>query len=311
MPLLTALAAQLAAGAVVFGAAFALTAGVELRPPLMALLALQGIGAAVLGTRFGLAQWWISIQLVLPSALAVAWLWQVPGWIFLVLFGLLVLVFWNSALGGVPLYLSNPQARAALAALLPQEAGSGETATGTKQEAPGEAVRPGVSPEKNIREAVRPGVSPENNIREAVRPGVSPENNIREAVRPGVRFADLGCGLGGPVLDLARRRPDGNFTGIESAPLPFALAWLRLRFAGLANVKVLFGDYRSHGLGEYDVVYAFLSPVPMPDLFDKAKHEMKSGSLLISNTFDVPGHPADETVEVADRRRTSLYLWRL
>ncbi len=263
LPLLRALAAQMAAGAVVFGSAFGLAAGTGIRPPLMALLALQGIGAAVLGTRFGLAQWWIPIQLVLPSALAVAWLWQVPEWIFLAVFVLLVLVFWNSARGGVPLYLSNPRTRAALAGLLPkQEAGSGETATGTKQEA-------------------------------------------------GFRFADLGCGLGGPVLDLARRRPDGQFTGIESAPLPFALAWLRLRFAGLANVKLLFGDYRSHGLGEYDVVYAFLSPVPMPDLFDKARHEMKSGSLLISNTIDVPGHRTDETVEVADRRQTSLYLWQL
>ena len=248
MPLLRALAAQMAAGAVVFGAALALSAGTGLRPPLMALLALQGIGAAVLGARFGLAQWWIPIQIVLPLALAAAWLWRVPEWIFLALFVLLVLVFWNSALGGVPLYLSNPRTRAALAELLP---------TG-----------------------------------------------------PELKFADLGCGLGGPVLDLARRRPDGHFTGIESAPLPFALAWLRLRFAGLANVKLVFGDYRSHGLGEYDVVYAFLSPVPMPDLFGKAKHEMKSGGLLISNTFDVPGHRADETVDVADRRRTRLYLWR-
>ena len=276
LPLLRALAAQMAAGAVVFGSAFALAAGTGLRPPLIALLALQGIAAAVLGTRFGLAQWWIPIQLVLPSALAVAWLWQGPEWIFLAAFVLLVLVFWNSARGGVPLYLSNPRTRAALAELLPkQEAGSGETATGTKQEAGSGETATGTEQEA------------------------------------GFRFADLGCGLGGPVLDLARRRPDGLFTGIESAPIPFALAWLRLRFAGLANVKLLFGDYRSQGLGEYDVVYAFLSPVPMPDLFDKARHEMKSGSLLISNTFDVPGHRADETVEVADRRRTRLYLWRL
>ena len=310
LPLLRALAAQMAAGAVVFGSAFALAAGTGIRPPLMALLALQGIGAAVLGTRFGLAQWWIPIQLVLPSALVGAWLWQVPEWIFLVLFVLLVLVFWNSARGGVPLYLSNPRTRAALAALLPQEAGSGETATGNKQEAGSGETATG-NKQEAPGEAVRPGVSPEINIGEAVRPGVSREINIGEAVRPGVRFADLGCGLGGPVLDLARRRPDGHFTGIESAPLPFALAWLRLCFAGLANVKLLFGDYRSHGLGEYDVVYAFLSPVPMPDLFDQAKQEMKSGSLLISNTFDIPGHPADETVEVADHRQTSLYLWRL
>ena len=277
-PLLRALAAQLATGAGVFGSAFGLAAGTGIRPPLMALLALQGIGAAVLGTRFGLAQWWIPIQLVLPSALAAAWPWQVPEWIFLVLFVLLVLVFWNSARSGVPLYLSNPRTRAALAALLPQEAGNGETSKRTKQEEAGSGKTATESKNKN---------------------------------KPWVRFADLGCGLGGPVLDLARQRPDGHFTGIESAPLPFALAWLRLRFAGLANVKLLFGNYRSHGLGEYDVVYAFLSPVPMPDLFDQAKQEMKSGSLLISNTFDVPGHPADETVEVADRRQTSLYLWRL
>jgi SAM-dependent methyltransferase len=123
-------------------------------------------------------------------------------------------------------------------------------------------------------------------------------------------MADLGCGLGGPVLDLARQRPDGEFTGIESAPLLFAATWLRLRFAGLHNVRLVFGNYRAHGLGDYDVVYAFLSPVPMPDLFDQAKHQMKSGSLFISNTFDVPGHPADETVDVADGRKTRLYLWR-
>lgn len=262
MPLLRALAAQIAAGAVVFGAAFGLAAGTGLRPPLMALLALQGIGAAFLGVRFGLAKWWIPIQLVLPPALAAAWLWKVPEWIFLALFVLLVLVFWNSARGGVPLYLSNPRTRAALAELLPEQQEAGRTGgpTGTQIE---------------------------------------------------FKFADLGCGLGGPVLDLARRRPEGQFTGIESAPLPFVLAWLRLRFAGLANVTLMFGDYRSHGLGEYDVVYAFLSPVPMPDLFDKAKHEMKSGALLISNTFDVPGHQADETVDVADRRQTRLYLWRM
>ena len=42
-PLLRALAAQLATGAVIFGSAFGLAAGTGIRPPLMALLALQGV----------------------------------------------------------------------------------------------------------------------------------------------------------------------------------------------------------------------------------------------------------------------------
>jgi hypothetical protein len=262
IPLITALAAQLAAGALVFGGAVLLTKAAGVSFPLMALLAGQGIAAAVLGSRFGLASWWAPIHLVLPSAVAAALLWQVPAWVFLGAFMVLVLVFWNAATGGVPLYLTNPKTKAALAELLPekQEAGSGETATG-----------------KEIS----------------------------------FRFADLGSGLGGPVLELARGRPDGHFTGIESAPVLFALTWLRLRFGGADNVQLRYGDYRSLDLAPYDVVYCFLSPVPMPALYEKARLEMSRGSLLISNTFIVPDHPADETIDVGDRRKTKLWLWRM
>ena len=62
-------------------------------------------------------------------------------------------------------------------------------------------------------------------------------------------FADLGCGLGGPVLFLSRKRPDGHFTGIESAPALFMTAWLRRRLAGTANAGIQFGDFWSRDLG--------------------------------------------------------------
>src|SRR5690606_38627144 len=37
----------------------------------------------------------------------------------------------------------------------------------------------------------------------------------------GVRFIDLGSGLGGPLLRLARAFPQGHFVGVASAPLAF------------------------------------------------------------------------------------------
>lgn len=46
-----------------------------------------------------------------------------------------------------------------------------------------------------------------------------------------VRFIDIGSGLGGLVLDLARRRPESSFTGIEVAPLPWAASRARAWFA--------------------------------------------------------------------------------
>ena len=249
MPLPVALAAQVLAGIVVFGAAFILGRTTTWQPPLIILLALHGLVAAESGRRFGLAKWWIPVQLTFPFAVAAALVWQVPGWVYLALFVGLVAVFWNSARGGVPLYLTNTGTKAALAKLLP--------------------------------------------------------------AKQNFHFADLGCGLGGPVLALSRERPDGHFTGIESAPALFLAAWLRRHFTETANARIQFGDFWSRDLGDFDVVYCFLSPVPMPALFEKVKKEMKPGSLLISNSFDVPGRPADEIVDVDDARQTKLHLWRI
>lgn len=125
----------------------------------------------------------------------------------------------------------------------------------------------------------------------------------------GVRFVDLGCGLGGTLAYLADARSDGHFYGIESAPLPFLLS--RLRLMRKDNAEVCFGDIWCEHLGKYDVVYVFLSPEPMPALWEKARAEMRPGSLLISNSFEIPGIPATETLCLHDARQTRLLMWRL
>jgi hypothetical protein len=63
-------------------------------------------------------------------------------------------------------------------------------------------------------------------------------------------------------------------------------------------------------LSRYDVAYAFLSPQPMPRLYEKVVAEMKPDTLFISNSFVVPDNPADEIAEVDDARETKLHLWR-
>jgi precorrin-6B methylase 2 len=247
-PLAAALAAQALTAVIVFGVTVALEKGAGVRLPLIALLVVQGVGAAHLGRRFGLANWWAPIHMVLPFAVAAALLWRLPPWVFLAAFVFLLLFYWNSV-AGVPLYLTNRETRATLAGLLPETRG--------------------------------------------------------------FRFIDLGSGFGGPLIDLAGRRPDGRFEGIESAPMLYLLTWARLLVQRRPNASVRYGDFRALDLAPYDVVYCFLSPVPMPALYEKAKREMRSGTLLISNTFAVPDHAADETREVPDRRQTTLHLWRM
>jgi SAM-dependent methyltransferase len=122
------------------------------------------------------------------------------------------------------------------------------------------------------------------------------------------RIMDLGCGNGMFLRRMARLRPDCSFVGVEYAPLPWL--WARLACAGSANCRIVRADYWRQPLAEYDLVYAFLSPVPMARLWAKACGEMKAGARLVSNTFAIPDQEPDAVVDVPDGRRTRLYCYR-
>lgn len=127
----------------------------------------------------------------------------------------------------------------------------------------------------------------------------------------GVKVVDLGGGIGGASLYMARQRPNAEFLSIESAPIPAFLSRLRGKLSGLDNIDMRYGDFWGEDLGPFQVVYAFLSPVPMERLYQKVQAEMKPGSLFVSNSFDVPGVTPDDILELDDQRKTRLLIWRL
>jgi len=123
------------------------------------------------------------------------------------------------------------------------------------------------------------------------------------------RFLDLGAGLGSTTVPLADTLPDSQFTGVENAPL----TWLagRLLSLGRPNIHWQWLDLWQTGLADYDVVYAFLSPAPMPRLWEKVKAEMRPGSLFVSNSFPVPGMTPDRIIDVACTPPRPLYCYQL
>jgi hypothetical protein len=125
------------------------------------------------------------------------------------------------------------------------------------------------------------------------------------------RLIDVGSGVGGVLTDLSRVRPDGTFDGIETAPVPWAISRLRIALGGHRNCSTRWGSFWDCDLAPYDVVFAYLSPVPMAALWEKVQREMRPGSAFISNTFAVSGRPPTETVTVDDVHRSTLYLWRM
>lgn len=120
-------------------------------------------------------------------------------------------------------------------------------------------------------------------------------------------LCDLGCGLGGPLAQVHGLRPDVRLMGVEAAPLNWLFA--RLRLLGRADVRL--GSLWNVDLSGCDVVYAYLSPAPMQRLWEKARAEMKPGSLFISNSFAVPGVSFDEVVELNDLSHSRLLVRRM
>jgi len=128
-----------------------------------------------------------------------------------------------------------------------------------------------------------------------------------------ISFADVGSGLGGMVLDLARRRPESRFTGVEIAPLPWLISWLRglrARLLRRGRTRFVRHDYRRIDFGEHDVIFAYLSPAAMTELWEKARAEMRPGSLLLSYEFAIPGVTPDIVCRPSIRR-PALYGWHM
>ena len=122
-------------------------------------------------------------------------------------------------------------------------------------------------------------------------------------------FVDLGAGLGGPLAFLAGARPESRFRGVEASPLTWLAGWLRTRPVR-ENCAIRWGSLWTEDLGAYHVVYAFLSPAPMAELYAKASREMKPGSLLVSNTFAVPGQEPHAVIPLTGRKDACLRVWK-
>ena len=81
--------------------------------------------------------------------------------------------------------------------------------------------------------------------------------------------------------------------------------------AGWHNCRVQWGSLWDCDLSQYDVVFAYLSPVPMEKLWHKARAEMRPGTIFISSTFTVLDQAHHETVQVDDLHHSTLFIWHM
>jgi hypothetical protein len=141
-----------------------------------------------------------------------------------------------------------------------------------------------------------------NKTREALGTLIKTEKNVK--------FLDIGSGLGGNVSFMAQQDNVVISVGVETAPLPYLLSKINIGLSG-AGGTILAKDLWKMPLQEFSLVYAFLSPEPMPKLWQKIIAEMDEKAIFVSNSFPVSEIEPSEVWQLADQRETHLFIYRL
>lgn len=123
-----------------------------------------------------------------------------------------------------------------------------------------------------------------------------------------IRLIDIGSGLGGFSIHLARAHKNARVEGIEVAPLPWLASWL-VGLVKRSTAHFQLGNYHKLDFAQYDIIFAYLSPAAMDDLWHKSKQEMRQGCLLISLEFPVQGVPVTQRL-FGEGESPDIYIYQ-
>jgi SAM-dependent methyltransferase len=116
------------------------------------------------------------------------------------------------------------------------------------------------------------------------------------ATSAGFRYLELGCGLGRSFTTLAAAIPQGEFVGVDVNPDHTAVAARDIAIGGLANARVVTGDFASlpGDLGEFEFiglhgVFSWVAPEVREQILDVARRHLAPGGLLLVSYNAMPG----------------------
>jgi len=121
-------------------------------------------------------------------------------------------------------------------------------------------------------------------------------------------LVDIGCG-DGRVLRAARRRYGVMALGFEVNPLAYLIA--RIRNLGSKGIQVSRKNFWKVDIGDADVVFCYLFPDVLERLVEKLERELRSGTLVISCNFPLPGwRPLKVLFPESSLHNDPIYLYR-
>jgi len=125
------------------------------------------------------------------------------------------------------------------------------------------------------------------------------------------RIYELGSGWGSLVIPLGKEFPESTITGYETSPIPYAISKMWVKLSGLHNIQLKRADFFETPLEDAAIVVCYLFPGAMRKLKGKFENELKPGTLVITNTFAIPGWQPLQVTNTQDLYNTKVYLYKV
>lgn len=122
-------------------------------------------------------------------------------------------------------------------------------------------------------------------------------------------IVDLGSGWGSLAYQIAKNFPHCHVVGYETSPIPLYYSKLFLYFYKIPNLTYEKKNFFDLSLKDVSLVYTYLYPGAMKELKKKFDSELSPGTIIISNTFAIPGWEAVQILEEKDIYKTRIYMY--
>ncbi len=129
------------------------------------------------------------------------------------------------------------------------------------------------------------------------------------SIPPGGRIYELGSGWGSIIFPMAGRFPESEITAIENSPVPYLFSKCLGYIFFYRNLIISRENFYEVPLLNADVIFTYLHPNGMKRLKEKFEKELKKNTVVISNTFAVPGWKPVKVNEVSDMYHSKLYVY--
>jgi hypothetical protein len=90
---------------------------------------------------------------------------------------------------------------------------------------------------------------------------------------------------------------------------PFVFFVAKLISLPRKNVTIKYQNLWKVDFSNFDIIYAFLAPPLMVDIYQKVSEEMRAGTTFISNTFSAPVKET-KRIEIQGKRQTDLFIYK-